>query len=347
MINRSSFVHENGRHRRAQRARAHTWSKHRTDNDLFGCVSYYMLRCLVPFPLRIIFANRRKRGTKQATKPMNGACARAPAHSHTHTQTRDTNSPTSTNWFRQNQHFFVNANFNHFLRLTRPNRLQQPLQRAFVRVFVFFIFFFDLCLFFRALVTTHTNRPISEKKKPVSICRCCLCTTSFIRISYWMCLDFITMYRGAIGCGGGEFQLNRCNNLQKHNEKPNRFAFGRSLGCFSRTYTNIFLLSFGFCVSKNTRRWCSSSRHAVVDIGPNEKKWREKKKRKILNSSSDCSCTKRKWSLGRQWEHTQADSDDKTCFDQSQRNESIPSQRKQKNRGHLSIAAESDASTYR
>lgn len=201
-------------------------------------------------------------------------------------------------------------------------------------------------IFSRIGYDTH-EPPDQRKKKPVSICRCCLCTTSFIRISYWMCLDFITMYRGAIGCGGGEFQLNRCNNLQKHNEKPNRFAFGRSLGCFSRTYTNIFLLSFGFRVSKNTRRWCSSSRHAVVDIGPNEKKWREKKKRKILNSSSDCSCTKRKWSLGRQWEHTQADSDDKTCFDQSQRNESIPSQRKQKNRGHLSIATESDASTYR
>lgn len=31
--------------------------------------------------------------------------------------------------------------------------------------FLFFLFFFfDLCLFFRALVTTHTNRPISEKK---------------------------------------------------------------------------------------------------------------------------------------------------------------------------------------
>lgn len=106
---------------------------------------------------------------------MNGLSAQMCSHTHTHSGARDSNTQTgsgdsSKNGFRNKKKTILNANFNHFLRLTRPNRLLRPLQCAFVRDFFDFIFNFS-----RIGYDTHAKPIASESKEnqfPYVVVRC-------------------------------------------------------------------------------------------------------------------------------------------------------------------------------
>lgn len=194
----------NGRHRRAHRARTRKVNTEQT----MTCSAVCRITCydvLFHFRCELYSLIDDDSNAKEAqSRRQNRWMVRARASSLTHKHA----TPTKHKLVQAKTTIFKRE-FQSFPSLDSPKIGCSSHCNVLLFVFLFF-----------AHWLRHT-RTARSAKKPVSICRCTIYVyiLNVPRFYYYV----------SCSCGGGEFQLNCCNNLQKNNEKSNRFA----LGCFS------------------------------------------------------------------------------------------------------------------